>query len=64
VLALRNNPDRVEITDQQAIPLEFMCSRNHRLRTRTKAAIKKAIQAGEEVPGADIVYGNNRLEIK
>ena len=29
-----------------------------------KAAIKKAIEAGREVPGADLIVGKTRLEVR
>ena len=64
VLSLRKNPDRVEVTDEQAIPLNFMVTPPPPAARPDKAAIKKAIQAGEEVPGVDLVFGDNRLEIK
>lgn len=64
VLSLRKNPDSVSITDEAAIPERFMVTPTPPPAHPDKAAIKGAIKAGEEVPGADIVFGSNRLELK
>lgn len=64
VLSLRKNPDSVAITDEALIPERFMVTPEPPPPRPDKAAIKGAIKAGEEVPGADIVFGSNRLELK
>lgn len=64
VLFLRKNPDSVEISDQSSIPEKFMVTPEPPLPRPDKAAIRAAIKAGEEVPGADLRFGSSRLEVK
>ncbi len=49
--------DAVEITDYEAVPVEFMHTRI--TKTVDKAAIKKALKAGADVPGADLEFRSN-----
>lgn len=64
-LRRRMNPDHVEITD-----LEALCRKGHGFveekvtYTPNKNLIKDAIEAGATVPGAELVHGDWRLEIK
>lgn len=51
---------RVEIENEIDIPDKFFKIE----RKLDKTAIKKAIEVGDEVPGASIVEGKNRLTIK
>lgn len=51
----RNNPPKVEVTDPDLVPTDF-------IKTKTTEAIslseiKKEIQAGRSVPGAEMVQG-------
>lgn len=64
VLSLRKNPDSVAILDEQAIPLQFMVTPPAPAARPDKAAIKAALKAGDEIPGADLVFGSNRLEVR
>lgn len=65
-LTIKKNPPGVDIWDEKQIPAEFM-----RVPppppppppAPDKAAIKEAIKAGKEVPGAQLVQGT-RLEVK
>jgi aromatic ring-opening dioxygenase LigB subunit len=60
-LSIRKNPPRVVIDYEDMIPDEFL-----RTRTVTEVArdeIKRAIQAGQDVPGAHLEQ-TERLEIK
>jgi hypothetical protein len=57
--AIRKNPPRVEITDESAIPPEFV-SYEPRI---DKRAIKDHLEEGKEVPGTALVQ-STRLEIR
>ncbi len=57
--AIRKNPVRVEITDESAIPAEFV-SYEPRI---DKRAIKDRIEEGNTIPGAELVQ-SARLEIR
>ena len=60
--ALRQNPPHVLVVDADAIPNDY--KRTTISVVIDKFAIKKAIDAGVSVPGADIEFGENRLVIK
>lgn len=62
-LSVRENPPSVEIFEPGLIPLEFMTQPEPPPPAPNKTAIKAAIAAGVEVPGAKINRGT-RLEIK
>jgi hypothetical protein len=62
VLSLRRNPARVEVTDVDALPAHLTVTRT--IVDADKRAIKAAIEAGEDVPGADLAYGEMRLEVR
>lgn len=64
VLSLRSNPPSVEIIDEAVIPAEFLVTPPPPAARPDKKAIKEAIQAGREVPGADLSFGSMRLEVK
>lgn len=61
-LAVKKNPDTVQITDETAVPEAF--------KTVTvsvsidKRKVKAAIDAGEQIPGADVAFGSYRLEVR
>ena len=57
VIALRNNPESVEIFDTRMIPGAFMRVPPVPEAQPDKAAIKEAIKAGLEVPGARLAVG-------
>jgi len=57
--AIKKNPPRVEITEEAAIPSEFITYSP----SFDRAAIRDALQRGEDVPGARLVQ-DTRLEIK
>jgi hypothetical protein len=58
--SLKKNPGRVVITDETLLPTEFV----NYVATPNKTAIREALDAGREVPGAVFEDGNMRLEIK
>jgi len=62
-LSVRENPPAVEIFEPGLIPLEFMTQPEPPPPAPNKTAIKAAIAAGVDVPGAKINRGT-RLEIK
>jgi hypothetical protein len=59
VFAIKKNPPRVEIMNEEKIPPEFF---DYRV-TIDKEAIKNTIQDGKQVPGAELVSGT-RLDIR
>ncbi|CAI8981679.1 siphovirus Gp157 family protein [Methylocaldum szegediense] len=61
VLSVQKNPPAVDIFDEAAVPDEF--KETEILVRIDKAAIKEAINAGREVPGARMVNGT-RLSIR
>lgn len=58
-LSLRQNAAAVEITDEAQVPAEFKIV--HQTVTVDKRAVKKAIESGAEVPGADLHFGTISL---
>lgn len=56
-IAVRDNPPSVEVFDAAQIPAEFMRQPEPPPATPDKTAIKAAIKAGKEVPGARMVQG-------
>lgn len=62
-LAIRDNPPAVVIDAESQIPAEYMRTPEPPPPSPDKAAIKAAILAGHEVPGAHLSKGQ-RLEIK
>ncbi|MGA0608873.1 siphovirus Gp157 family protein [Caldimonas sp. KR1-144] len=62
-LTVKNNPASVVINEPGLIPAEFMRQPEPPPPAPDKTAIKEAIKAGKEVPGAHMVQGV-RLEIK
>jgi len=64
-LSIRKNPPSVEILDQLSLPPEFMRTPEPKppVPAPDKAAIKAALQAGKDVPGARLAQGT-RLEVK
>lgn len=63
VIAVRANPESVVIDDERQIPLEYMRQPEPPPPAPDKTAIKSALKAGQDVPGARIVK-TQRLEIK
>jgi hypothetical protein len=61
-LSVRKNPDTVDIVDEDQIPEQF--KKTTVVVAVDKRAIKAAIDAGEVVPGADMKFGDYRLEVK
>ena len=57
--AIRKNPPKVEITDESAIPPEFVTYEPH----IDKRAIKDRLEEGKAIPGAELVQ-STRLEIR
>ena len=57
--SVRKNPPAVEVLDPAALPLSFWRTPEPKppVAAPDKAAIKTALQAGEEVPGARMVQG-------
>lgn len=62
-LSIRKNPPRVEITQPELIPDEYMRMPPVPMPEPDKAAIKKALQAGTEVPGCGLKTSTS-LQIK
>lgn len=65
-LTIKRNPPSVDVWDERQIPAEFMRTPEPPpppAPTPDKAAIKDAIKAGREVPGAMLAQGT-RLEIR
>jgi len=60
-LSLRQNASAVEITDLSQIPGEFKTVEPKVVVTPDRRAIKKAIQSGRDVPGADLRFGTVSL---
>lgn len=58
-VTLKNNPPSVKINDEELIPDKF--KKEKVSITIDKTAIKKAIQDGEEVIGAELVVGKTLL---
>ncbi len=63
VLAIKNNPESVVIVAEDELPGKFMVQPDPPPKRPDKTAIKAAIKAGEDVPGARLERGQ-RLEIK
>jgi Siphovirus Gp157 len=57
--AIRQNPPKVQIVNEQAIPPEFVSYTP----TIDRAAIKSALEDGKEVPGAELVR-STRLDVR
>lgn len=62
-LSIRSNPPSVDVFEPGLIPGEFMRQLEPPPPSIDKTAIKEAIKAGREVPGAMLAHGT-RLEIK
>ena len=65
-LTIKKNPPSVDVWDERQIPAEFMRTPEPPpppVAVPDKAAIKEAIKAGRDVPGAQMAQGT-RLEIK
>ena len=62
-LNVKANPASVEVFDPFQVPAEYMRQKPPPAPEPDKTAIKAAIQAGKEVPGAKLTQGK-RLEIK
>lgn len=62
-LSIRKNPASVDIFEPALIPAEFMRQPEPPPPAPDKTAIKAALQAGRDVPGALLAQGT-RLEIK
>jgi len=59
-LSLRSGGVSVQITDADAVPTQ-LCKI---VRSPDKAAIKSQIEAGESVPGAELVRGDETLSVR
>jgi len=64
-LSIKKNPPSVEILDQLSLPAQFWRTPEPKppVAAPDKAAIKAALQAGQEVMGAKLTQGT-RLEVK
>ena len=62
-LALRKNPPAVIVDDESQIPAEYFVQPPAPPPRLDKVSLKKAIQAGTEVPGAHLLQ-SERVEIK
>lgn len=61
---IRKPSEHVEITDQDSIPISLLVVKEIVEKRPDKMAIKKLIQQGENVPGATLVSGQPKAEIK
>jgi hypothetical protein len=62
-LTVRKNPPAVVIDDESQIPAQYIVQPPPPAARPDKAAISRALKAGEDVPGAHLTY-SDRLEIK
>lgn len=62
-LAIKSNPPSVDVFEPKLVPIDFMRLPEPPPAVPDKTAIKEAIKAGKEVPGAMLVQVK-RLEIK
>lgn len=62
-IAIKNNPASVDVFEPSLIPAEYMRQAEAPPPAPDKNAIKEAIKAGKDVPGALLASGT-RLEIK
>lgn len=62
-IALRNNPPKVVIDDEKALPWEYMKQPPQPPPAPEKTLIREALKAGKEVPGAHLEQ-TQRLNIK
>ena len=62
-LAIKKNPPSVDVFEPSIVPAEFMRQPDPPPLQIDKTAIKDALKAGAEVPGAVLVQGT-RLDIK
>lgn len=62
-LTLRANPPSVDVFDAAQVPATYMRQKPPPPPEPDKAAIKAALQAGQDVPGAKMTQGQ-RLEVK
>lgn len=62
-LSIKNNPAAVEIFEPGLVPASFMRTPEPPPPAPDKTAIKEALKAGQDVPGARLTSGQ-RLEIK
>ena len=62
-ISVKWNPGNVVIDDERQIPIEYMRQPDPPPASPDKAAIKAALKAGQEVPGARIVK-TQRLDVK
>lgn len=62
-LAVRKNPPAVAIDDEAAIPTEFIVQPPPPAPRPDREAIKRALKAGEDVPGCRLTQ-SERLEVK
>jgi hypothetical protein len=58
-IRLQSNPAAVDVFEADTVPERFWVQPETPPKTLDKKAIKKAIDAGEEVPGARLVQGKN-----
>jgi len=62
-IAVRDNPPAVDVFDSEQLPAEFMRQPEPPPPAPDKTAIKEALKAGRDVPGARLTQGQ-RLEVK
>lgn len=62
-IAVRANPEGVDVFDVAQVPAQFLKAPEPPLPVIDKTAIKRALQEGQDVPGARLVRGH-RLEVK
>lgn len=64
-ISIKHNPPAIEILDRLSLPAEYWRTPEPKppVAAPDKAAIKKALQAGIDVPGARLVQGS-RLEVR
>jgi hypothetical protein len=58
ILSVRTS-DAVVITDEAAVPAKFIVEKTIVTKTPDKTLIKKAMKAGEDIPGVDLEFRSN-----
>lgn len=61
-MSIRNRPNSVIVTDETVLPAQYV--RLVQTTAPDKKAIKDALEAGEDIPGADLAIGGHYLVVR